>query len=176
MTLKHFRSRRMSIEDRIKLIQDLIWKGVQDPRNRKLALEITRQCPERDGECEAQAIYRAIKRRVRYSGDVAPVKMGHSGPTESVDLYQGAHRTWEIGAGDCDDASILAATLLALNGITPKLRVTAQSPGGPWTHIYTLAGVPKNRPAKWLSIDTTLPGDKWFGRELPYGRKVDFAA
>lgn len=176
MRMEHRRSETMPIEERVASIQDLVWKGVQDPRMRKLALQITKHCPERDGLCESQAVYDYIKKNVRYTGDVAPVKMGRGGPIEGIDLFQSARRTLEFQGGDCDDHSVLASTLLALNGITPRLRVTATSRNGEDEHIYALAGLPKTAPSKWVAIDTTLPGDNKFGTEHPAGRITDFPA
>jgi transglutaminase-like putative cysteine protease len=176
MRIEHRRSAAMPIEERVASIQDLVWKGVQDPRMRKLALGITKHCPERDGMCESKAIYDYVKQRVRYTGDVGTVKMGRNGPVEGIDLFQAGKRTLEFGGGDCDDHSILIATLLAHNGITPRLRVTASTRNGEDEHIYPLAGLPKTAPAKWVAIDTTLPGDNKFGVEYPAGRITDFPA
>jgi len=99
-------SRDMPIEERIATIQELIEKSIQDPQMRKLALQITARCPERDGECEARAIYDYVKRNVRYTGDVAPIKW-RSGEIEGVDLYQSARRTTEFRGGDCLPISTL---------------------------------------------------------------------
>lgn len=175
MTLTHYRAKRIPIEKRLRIIQDLTWESVKDPRNRKIALDVTRQCPERDGECEAKAVYEAIKRKIRYTGDVAPIKMGADGPVEGVDLFQSAYRTWEFGGGDCDDHSVLAATLLSLNGVPAKFRVTAPYSNADYSHIYTVAGLPKMRPTRWVAIDSTLPGYQ-YGLEAPNGRKRDFPA
>lgn len=174
MTLSHYRG-RMPIKHRLKIIQDLTWKSVQDPQMRKLALRITNDCPERDGKCEARAIYNWMKANVRYTGDVAAVKQGHKGPYEGVDLFQSAARTVEMGGGDCDDHSILAATLLTLNGITARFRVTARAPKAEWSHIFVTFGNPKMGPSEWISFDSTLPGSR-FGQEAPSGRKADFPA
>lgn len=177
MTMTHRRSADMPIEERVASIQDLVWKGVQDPRMRKLALQITKHCPERDGQCEAKAVYDYIKQNVRYTGDVAPVKMGSKGPVEGVDLFQSGRRTLEFQGGDCDDHSTLGATLLAHNGITPILRVTASSRMGEDEHIYVGAILPKgDSNGKFVAIDTTLPGTNKFGVELPRGRTTDFPA
>lgn len=179
MTVEHRRSKDMSIEQRVRTIQDMVWKGVQQPEMRKLALQITRKCPERDGKCEAKAIYDYVKRHVRYTGDVAPIKMGADGPVEAVDFYQRADRTLEFGGGDCDDHSILGATLLSLNGIPARLRVTAEPNAPDFGHIYTVADVSKGglqgKP-KWEALDTTLPGNNKFGVEVPYGKSLDFPA
>lgn len=176
MKIQHRRSASMPIEERVASIQDMVWAGIQDPRMRKLALQITKHCPERDGTCEARAVYDYVKANVRYTGDVAPIKMGRSGPVEGVDLYQAGKRTLEFQGGDCDDQSILVSTLLAHNGITPRLRVVAESRTADDSHIYPIAGLPKNAPTKWVALDTTLPGNKRFGVEMPVGRITDFPA
>jgi len=175
MTLTHYRSKHMPIEERVKILQDLTWEDVHDPRNRKLALGITKHCPDRDDMCETRAVYDAVHKNIRYTGDVAPLAMGHGGPVEGVDLFQSAYRTWEFGGGDCDDQSRLVATLLTLNGIPAKFRTTASKKNEDFSHIYTLAGIPKMYPTKWIAVDTTLPGER-FGYEAPYVRKQDFAA
>jgi hypothetical protein len=166
----------MPIEQRVATIQDLVHKSVQDPKMRKLALQITSRCPERDGMCEAKAIYQAVKNRVRYTGDIAPIKLGSKGPVEGIDLYQSGFRTWEFAGGDCDDHSILVATLLALNGIEPRLRITAESRSADWGHIYPGAILPKLSKGKFIALDTTLPGNNHFGVEVPYARNIDFPA
>lgn len=165
----------MPIEQRLATIQELVYKSVQDPQMRKLALQITRGCKERDGECEARAVYDYVKRNIRYTGDIAPIRL-HDGSVEGIDLYQSARRTLEIGGGDCDDQSILNATLLALNGITPILRVVATNKRGDWEHIYTGAVLPKYAPSKFFALDTTLPGSNKFGVEAPHAKSLDFPA
>lgn len=162
---------KMPIEMRIATIQKLIHKSVQDPEMRKLALKITAHCPERDKKCEAKAIYDAIKRNIRYTGDVGTIAHP-DGSIEGIDLYQSARRTWEFGGGDCDDHNILGGTLLALNGLTPMLRVVLTRGAEDWEHIYT--GFTDL--GKFVPIDTTLPGNDKFGVEARYHKKVDFHA
>lgn len=169
--------RDMPIEQRVASIQDLVYRSVQDPKMRKLALAITAKCPERDGLCEAKAIYQAVKARVRYTGDIAPIKQGARGAVEGIDLYQSAWRTWEFRGGDCDDQGILIAALLALNGIEPRLRVTAESKAADWSHIYPGALLPKNtNNGEFVALDATLPGNNRFGVEVPFGKYLEFAA
>jgi transglutaminase-like putative cysteine protease len=176
--MQHRRSASMSIEERVANIQEFVWKSLMDPETRKLALALTYNCPARDGKCEAEAIYKAVKSRIRYTGDIAPVKIfvdGKGGPVEPIDLYQTALRTWEMKGGDCDDHNILIASLLTLNGITARLRVTAESKGAEWGHIYVVAGLKsKINPTSWAALDTTLPNGK-FGYEVPFAKHLDFA-
>jgi transglutaminase-like putative cysteine protease len=174
MTLKVHKDPSMKIDKRLKIIQDLTWESVTDPRSRKLALEATKDCPERDGLCEAKAIFNWIKLKpIRYTGDIAAVKHP-DGKIEGIDLYQAAYRTAEFGGGDCDDHAILSATLLALNGIPAKFRVTKASKSGEFSHIYTMAGLPKTAPTKWVALDTTLPGNDNFDRQATASTYRDF--
>lgn len=173
MDLQLYRANNISIDTRVGLIQKRVWEGVNDPRIRKLALELTRQCGRNDGPCETQRIYDAVKRRVRYTGDVAPVKHP-DGTVEPIDYFQSPWRTWEFQGGDCDDHSGLIAALLSSIGVPVHLRVTAPTKLSDWGHIYPVAGVPKENPKKWISVDTTLPGKTRLGDEARFGRKRDY--
>lgn len=164
---------KMPIEMRVASIQEKIAGSYQDPRMRKLALQITSHCPERDGTCEAKAIYDYIKANIRYTGDGAPVRWG-DGKVEGVDIFQSAWRTVDFRGGDCDDHNILASTLLALNGITPRLRVVKTRGDDDWSHIFTGALLPKGTGDKFIALDTTLPGNNHFGAEPSYHKFVDF--
>jgi hypothetical protein len=192
MTLTHHYDPEMPIQQRVGILQDLVWKGVQDPQMRELALAITgngtrdvdvgkrkfrvkgANCPARDGLCESEAVYNWTKANIRYTGDVAPVKMP-GGDVEGIDLFQSALRTVEFGGEDCDGHTIVTTTLLALNGIPAKFRITAPSKSSDWAHIYGLAGLPKTGPKRWVPLDTTLPGNM-FGREAPNAKHQDFVA
>lgn len=166
---------KMPIEMRVASIQAQIEKGVQDPRMRKLALQITRHCPERDGLCEAKAVYDYVKANVRYAGDVAPIRW-QDGKVEGIDVFQSPQRTLEFGAGDCDDHTKAVAVLLAHNGITPRLRVVKTKGAPDWEHIYGGALLPKGTGNKFVSLDTTLPGNNNFGVEPTYHKSLDFDA
>jgi hypothetical protein len=165
----------MPIEVRVASIQQKVRESIQDGRMRKIALQATAHCPERDGLCEAKAVYDFIKARVRYTGDVAPIRWA-DGKVEGVDLFQAAYRTLEFGGGDCDDHNILASTMLAQNGITPRLRVVKTRGAPDWEHIFTGALLPKGTGDKFVALDTTLPGNNHFGREPNYAKFVDFDA
>ncbi len=178
MTVTTYTAKKeIPIKERVAIIQDLIHEGVKQPELRKLALQITRTCPARDGTCESRAIYEWVRRNIRYTGDIAPHKHGRNGAYEPIDLFQRADRTIEFGGGDCDDHTILVSTIAILNGIQAKARVTSRNAGPQedYTHIYPVLGVPKMRPQRWLAADTTLPG-RYFGVEAPHAKRLDFAA
>lgn len=183
----------MPIDMRVKLIQKRVYEGVVDPEMRELALAITgnrdkdvqvgkhtfkvrgARCAARDVKCEIKAIYDWVKDNVRYTGDVAPILLPN-GSVEAIDFYQAPKRTVEFGGEDCDGHSALVAALLALNGVTPRLRITAPKGSMEWGHIYVVAGeASKENPTKFVAVDTTLPTGT-VGTEAPYSRHRDFPA
>jgi transglutaminase-like putative cysteine protease len=181
----------MPIEMRVKLIQRRVYEGVMDPQMRELALAITgdrdktvrvgrfdfdvkgARCKARDVNCEIRAVYNWVKNNIRYTGDVAPIVMPN-GEVDAIDYYSSGKRTVEIGGEDCDGHTILMATLLALNGVTSKMRITAPKGSLEWGHIYPIAGVDtKESPRRFIAVDTTLPNGT-VGSEAPYSRNRDF--
>lgn len=176
-TLKHYRSAKMPINERVGILQDVTYKSVQDPEMRKLALQITRHCQARDGLCEAKAIYDWTKKNIRYTGDIGPHKLGRNGPVEGVDLFPTAARVVEFGGDDCDGHSILNCTLALHNGMACKFRITSPTKRNKedYSHIYAMVGLPKNNPTKWAALDTTLEHGR-FGTEAPFGKFKDYVA
>lgn len=168
-------SENMTIEERIASIQKMVEKSVMDPEMTKLAMKITQNCPERDGKCEAKAIYKWVKKNIRYTGDIAPIKMS-DGQTEGIDRYASARKTIEYGGADCDDSVTVIATLASVIGLTTRLRVTKEDPSGDFSHIYPVIGLPKFAPDSWVAVDATLPGSMSFGVEAPGYDKQDFDA
>lgn len=174
MTLKRYDMDKMSIDERLKLIQARVWDGIHDPRIRKLAFQITAGCGRDDGPCEARRIFDTVKSRVRYTGDVGPVKNPKTGEVEGIDYYQKPWITWDFGGGDCDDAVGLTAALLAVIGHTVRLRVSAPSKFADWAHIYAATVLPKDNPRTVVAVDTTLPWRAAPGSEARYGKARDY--
>lgn len=175
--LTRYEAKNITIDERLKLIQARVWDGVNDPRIRQLALQLTKGCGRDDGPCEAERIFHAVKQRVRYTGDVGPVKNPKTGVVEGIDYYQNPWVTWEYQGGDCDDADGLIAALLAVIGHTVRMRVSAPSVIGDWEHIYPVTLLPKDRPTKAVAVDITLPwSNARLGSEARYGKARDYYA
>lgn len=151
------------IQGRIKLLRDNLRKSMQDPMiSRQLALGITNSCPWRDDRCELAAIWYFMHKNIRYTGDIS-----------GLDTFQTARKTLQFRGGDCDDGSILIATLAMGNGFPAKLRITKNVAMGPWAHIYPLVGFPKNAPTRWVPLDWTL-GYNHFGAHPPQASFIEF--
>lgn len=173
-TLTRYETARFSIDQRLKLIQKRVWDGVNDPRIRKLALQVTQGCGRDDGACEAQKIFDFAKANVRYTGDVGPVINPKTGEVDGIDYYQNPWVTYEYKGGDCDDAVGFVGSMLAVIGHTVRLRVTAPSRFGEFAHIYPVTLLPKDQPRKARAVDITLPWKAVAGSEAKYGRARDY--
>lgn len=174
VTMTRYEAPTMSIDERLKLIQARVWDGVNDPRMRRLALSITASCGRDDGECEARKIFDAVKAKVRYTGDIGPVKNPKTGVVEGIDLYQKPWLTWDMGGGDCDDAVGVVGSLLAVIGHTVRMRVSAPSKWADWQHIYPGTVLPKDNPKTFKAVDITLPWKAQLGSEAKYGKARDY--
>lgn len=193
-TLKVYDDAKMGIKERVFLLQGLVAGSVKDADVRKLALAITGHgrrkvkvgsetvsvvgaaCPARDDMCEARAIFdwTSNPENLRYTGDVGAHALGPGGPVEAIDLFSSARRAIEMRGEDCDGHAVVNATLGAQNGFPVKFRITSNT-GETWDHIYTMFGVPKIDPTKWVAIDTTL-GPGRFNKQPARKKQVDFAA
>ncbi len=175
-TLRKWGDPEMGVEDRVQLLQGLVAMSNKDPTVRKRALEITHNCEARDDKCEARAIFDwvADPANVRYTGDMGAHVLVPGGEPEAIDTFQSARRTMEFRGGDCDDHAVLAASLANWNGFAAKFRITSNT-GASWDHIYTMVGVPKLNPKKWIALDTTL-GAGNFDVEPKRAKHVDFYA
>lgn len=129
-----------SLDERVKHIIKMIQKGRHDPRVRSLTVQIiSRRCggtwctPEKDWKAEATAVFEELRKRYyRYVRD-----------TYGTDLFQHPRRTLEFGGGDCDDASILVASMLGSIGFRCWLRVIQTVEASDWNHIYVVAEIPE---------------------------------
>jgi len=149
---------------RVKILRDLVYSkesGVYNPLMRQIGLLVTEGCKARADMCELRAIFDFVVKNVRYTGDIT-----------RKDTFAGALRTLQYGGGDCDDHSVVCATLALENGFTPKWRITSNT-GKSWDHIYCMVGFPKNGPSSWVTLDTTL-GPGRFDRQPPFADFRDF--
>lgn len=101
-------------------------------------------CGMRDYACEVTAIWNFIVLNTRYTQD-----------QEGEDTYQTVRASLEIGAADCDDMTILFATLLKAVGFEDIIARIVSINGDSWDHIYPLVKLPSG---KWMALDVTEKG------------------
>lgn len=107
---------------------------------RELALHIVKNVPERSWHGEARAILRFVQERIRYVPDVL-----------GVETLQTPIQTLRLGQGDCDDKSILFASLAMAIGKPCKFIAIGRIKGR-FEHVFP----------------QILIGDKWVSAETIY--------
>lgn len=146
----------------IRLMRDVIDAGVTDPDVNTAAIQILQAAgvPNFDRAAKAKAIYdRFSWPNFLYVED--PV--GPFGPKETI---RTARTLLRLSAGDCDDYTILIASLLGSIGIKTRAVTVAADPSAPeeFSHIYPEAEI---EPGKWIAMDAARPGAQ-FGLPAQY--------
>ena len=122
----------------LRIMRALVRKCKTDLMLRNLALEITRNVPQRDGAGEIRALHAWVRDCIRYVGDIRGVETLHT-PRQIV----------LQAAGDCDDKSLLLATLL--ESINHPTRFVAVGYGAAPSHVL----VETRFGPRWVSLETT---------------------
>ncbi len=153
-------------------MKELARKRASHPKIRALALNILRQYGTRSHDylSECQAIGDFVKNHVAYVRDIEGVEQLHD------PLYMVEEVERGTAAGDCDDMSLLIATLLLSVGGRPLYRaVRYQGKFGPFNHIYTVCYDRNNQgPRKRFVMDAILK-DKPIGYEIQHASGEEFA-
>lgn len=119
----------------------LVRKGKTSLPVRLAALQLVRDLPQQDWLAEAKSLFEFVRDRIRYVRDIA-----------GVETLQDAERTLQLGQGDCDDKSVLLASLLQSINHPARFHAVAFTPGK-FSHVYvdTLVG------RQWVGLETTKP-------------------
>lgn len=168
-----------SLDEHVALIERQLHRSLRDGESRRLAAKITSGvyehavdprtgdvsavvhaygrnflapsldlCRPHDHNCEIEAIWDFAVLNLRYVED-----------PHDIDTFATLRESLEMGAVDCDDATIALGVLLKALGFQVRARVisTSEAPND-WSHIYPLVGMPKNDPKRWIPLDMTVNG------------------
>lgn len=140
------------VEQTVALMRQLVDEALRDPSVIRLAADIVRPFPAFDDLAEANALYEWVRRNIRFTKD----------PVNKEKLYPPAELL-KIRSGDCDDISMLLATLLMAVGYPARL-MTIAAPGSPdqFSHVYVEAEIH----GQWIPIDPAR-ADSQFGVAPP---------
>lgn len=136
-------------------MKELVYKYRADSRMISIVHYIVENDPEmpknpktghpdmRNFQAISDAVYRWIAKHVRYTRD-----------PHDVERLQSPDATILQGSGDCDDMSILGATLLSSVGIPTRFRVVSDNADAPenFSHIYFEYQIGE----EWRPFDVTL--------------------
>ena len=125
------------VEQTINEMRGLVDEALRDPQIHRLARDIVQSVPAFDDLAEANALYEWVRRNIRFTKD----------PVNKETLYPPAELL-KIRAGDCDDISMLLATLLMSVGYEARLMTVAAS-GDEFSHVYVEANIN----GQWIPLD-----------------------
>lgn len=134
-------------------MERLVHSGIRDPEVVLFAQEQVRNQAEYGKWGEIDALLTAVRRSMRYTPDPVGVETVKS-PTFIMREIKAKGRA----AMDCDDASVLAATLIRAVGVPTRFKVIKDSPTE-YTHVYLEALVD----GSWVKVDP-------IAREMSLGR------
>lgn len=147
-----------SLDDRLEAIMENAEKGKFDPEVIAWARkELTKKCgggwngeqwcvKEKDTEAEILAIFKALRRDVRYTSDIL-----------GADTYMHPRITKKTMSADCDDFSAFGCAALMSVGIPCRFKVIQTKNSNTPDHIFIQAGTPKDGPRKWIPLDASVP-------------------
>jgi hypothetical protein len=136
-------SGREGVRTTLRLMRQLTRDGKKNPAVRAMAVQLTRTLPQKDFLSEIKKLYEFVRDRIRYVRDTRQVETLH---TPEIVL--------QTGQGDCDDKSVLLASLLESIGHPTRFVAVAKEPGK-FCHVFL-----QTRPIgtkKWISLETTEP-------------------
>src|SRR5262245_6298530 len=127
----------------LEVMAELVRRDVQSPIVRDKALEIVKHCKGHDFGCEVKAVYEYVRDHYTYRRD--PVNV------ERVQDYKRTIERGSLGGADCDDKSVLLASLLASLGHKPAFVVLGKTKQR-FDHVYVAVRVAGKG---WVSLDPT---------------------
>lgn len=127
------------IRETLKIMALVTKKYKSAPAIRELALRLVANCPEKKWALEAACVLSFVQKKIRYTRDIS-----------GVETIQTPIQTLRIGQGDCDDKSILYASLLNAIG-HPTRFVAVGSVKGRYSHVLVQTKIA----GRWVWAETT---------------------
>ena len=141
-----------NLPERMQYLQALVEQGKRDPVVYEFARQaINQKCsgnwcvPEKDNQREIVALFKHIRKNVRYTSDIT-----------NVDSYQKPRHTLALRTADCDDYATLICAAAATLGLPCRFKVIKTKGSREWNHIYAQIGLPRRNPTQWFSLDASI--------------------
>jgi hypothetical protein len=165
----------LSQEQALAELARLCAEDTVDPKIRRAAIKIIRDCQARDDVCELTALYQAVKfgdsqvkgleQGLKYVSD--PIYRDfYVQPSKLINDCEGG-----ACAGDCDDHAMLIGALAGSLGFVVGLRAYKRKGATSYEHVYAVAVLPKvGKPEAIFGLDTSADaGPTPAGWEPPEG-------
>lgn len=131
---------REGIRATLKLMSQIVKRYKASPVVRELALDIVADLPQKKWRMEAAALLRWVQQNIRYVKDI-----------RGVETLQTPPQTLRLQTGDCDDTSILYASLLESVGHPTRFIAVGFTPDS-LSHVLVQTKIA----GKWLSAETIM--------------------
>lgn len=146
----------------LRAMSRLAQRGANDPVVIEAAQNAVRGTPERDDDADFVAVLREVRHRMRYTHDPLGSEVVKD-PAYVIGQTNGFASYPE--PMDCDDASVLTASMLGALGYQTEFVTVAADRARPdeWSHVYVR--VRKNN-GQWVALDPIVRGFR-AGQEVP---------
>lgn len=142
----------------LEIMRKLVHEGKKSPLVRHVSVLLTQDIEQKNKFAEIYALYNFVKDRIRYVRDIRNVETLHT-----------AERILQNKAGDCDDKSILLASLLESLGFKTRFVAVGFAPpkkgffGKPQARGYSHVLPEVLLKNAWIPLETTEPVNiGWF--------------
>ena len=112
-------------------------QGKVDPLVREFALSLVRGVPENDYGKEIAVMFYYVRDNIRYVRDI-----------RGIETVQTPEKTLQYKQGDCDDQSVLLATLLEIVGNETRFKAVGYTPRF-FQHVYVEVYIN----GQWIALD-----------------------
>ncbi len=123
----------------LKIMRRLVRDAKKTLLVRQTALSIVQNIPPKNWHREVAAIWAFVNQRIRYVRDI-----------NGVETLQTPEKTMEFGQGDCDDQSVLIASLLESIGHPTRFIALGFGPAN-YQHVFAETKIGN----KWMPVETT---------------------
>lgn len=142
----------------LRVMRTLTRNGRAHPVVRLTAQQLVADLPEKDAGAEIQRIQACVRDEIRYVKDI-----------RNVETVQAPEVTLELGSGDCDDKSVLAASLLEAIGHRTGFLAIGFRPGE-LSHVMPEVKVGPY----WVSLEVTEPARPgWMPRGVAERARIE---
>ena len=129
----------------------LVDEGSRDPEINRAALGIVQaaRVPQFQFEAERQAIYRWVRRNIRFFRDI-----------DGKETLRAARETMAVRGGDCDDFTILICALLKTIGQRVRIVTISSNHRAPETFSHVFPEV-RNERGRWIPVDAARKAPRY---------------
>ena len=129
----------------------LVDEGSRDPEINRAAIAIVQgsRVPQFAFEAERQAIYRWVRRNIRFFRDI-----------DGKETLRSARETMAVRGGDCDDFTILICALLKTIGQRVRIVTISSNPRAPETFSHVFPEV-RNERGRWIPVDAARKAPRY---------------